>query len=344
MHDPHPVLLFNHARALEEAQRLPSALAAYRQLERHADIPRVVEAAAKRRQIVEETLRAQGSNPATITEADYRIPVDVQIQTGVEHATVYVDGRHIGSGARVHTRIPGGAHHVYIDAHGYYPFEKTVHISDSGETLHVTLEVRSSLSSYVAPPPGLLSIIGPTSGMTIYIDGVQHTRMTPAKELILPAGEYDVVVRHPLYDDFQARVLVRAGEEYPLIATNRYAGIEPIRRLSRRQPVGNGTIVAGSVLFGAAAFTGTMAAVQSRAYNGNPASDNRAALRTSARHYATSTDALLVSGAVILGAGLAMRLLPQKAKEEELHYHDRLLELSPGVSGAPLGLTLRVRH
>lgn len=343
-HDPHPILLFNRARALEEAKRLPSALMAYRELELHSDIPRVVEASSERRQVIEATLLEQGYNPLTVTDRNYLIPLPFLIHTGSSNAIVYVNGRASGRGAQVLIRQPAGEHQLFIEAEGYYPFQHTITISEEHREIYVELEARTSLAEYVAPSPGLLSIVGPTAGMAIYIDGMQHSRQTPAHELVLPAGEYDILVRHPFYDDFHARVAIQAGEEFRLIATNHPLTSASHRTLSKRQRAGNVLMITGGSILGVAAITGSIAAVQSRRYNRFREDPDRGSLRDRARSYATGTDALLVGGSLFLGAGLVMRLVPTKRTHEVIHYQERMLELSPGVDASPLGFTIRYRH
>lgn len=342
--DPHPVLMFNRARALEEAQRLPSALHSYRQLEQQVEVERVAEAASKRRQAIEATLRDQGYNPLTVTDATYRIPVNVQILTGVPEAIVYIDGRAAGKGASVLIRQSVGAHHIYVDAEGYYPFQDTIVIDEDASSFTIPLEERASLATYVAPPPGLLSIVGPASGMAVYIDGTQHSRLTPANEIRLPAGEYDVVVRHPMYTDFQARVRVEAGEEFRLTATNDYLGSDPVRVLSKRQRAGNSVMIVGGSLLAGALVTGGVAAAQAGRYNRETSSPDRESLRNQARAFAATSDVLLVTGALTAATGLTMRVVAPKARDHDFPYQERMLEIAPGSGSAPLGLSLRYRH
>lgn len=341
--DPHPVLRFNHARTLEELQRLPSALDVYRSLEGCA-FERVRHASEKRSIAIMQQLRAEGYDPDRVTEATYRIPVPTRVRSNASNARVFVNGRIVGSGADVGFRLPSGQHQLVVWAEGYYPFQQLVAIPDEGATIDARLEHRTSLSDYVAPPPGLLTVAGPANGMAIYIDGVLNDKLTPARELLLAEGHYDLLVRHPLYDDYATSVYVRAGVETRVTATNVYSSPERLRRLSGRQRAGNALITVGTLTLAAGAGVGVAALIAKNDYDNHPNDPNRGDARARAQGLSTSADIVLAAGAVTVGTGLVLRLVKPKTSDSNAHYDDRLLDLSLGTVGAPLGATVTFRR
>lgn len=341
--DPHPVLRFNHARTLEELQRLPSALAVYRSLE-GCEFERVRQASEKRSAAIMQQLRAEGYDPDRVTETTYRVPVPIRVRSNAAGARVFVNGRIVGSGADVGFRLPSGQHQLVVWAEGYYPFQQLVRIPDEGATIDADLERRTSLSDYVAPPPGLLTVAGPANGMAIYIDGVLNDKLTPARELLLAEGHYDILVRHPLYDDYATSVYVRAGVETRVSATNVYSSPERFRRLSGRQRAGNGVLTVGALTMAAGAGLGIAALVAKNDYNNHPNDPDRGDARLRAQRLSTSADIVLAAGAVTVGTGLALRLTKPKTSDSNAHYDERLLDLSLGTAGAPLGATLTFRR
>lgn len=316
-HDPHPVLRFNRARALEEAKRLPSALRSYRELEEAPDAEVVAAAASARRQAIEAALLDQGYNPLTVTDESYSVRYAISIHTGTPHATVYVNGRAAGRGAQVLVRQPSGQHDLYIEAPGALPYQATLQVDDRDLELHVQLEDAPNVGAEVAPPPGLLTVVGPTAGMQIVVDGELRQRRTPANGLLVPSGEHEVLVLHPLYEDFYARVVIQPGEELRLTATNAFVGLDEPTQLIPRQRAGNALIGIGATVLAFAIVSGSYALVDSRRYNEHADDPNRGEYRDRAERLSNAADGSGVLGLVIAGTGLTMRLVRPKAHERD---------------------------
>ena len=66
--------------------------------------------------------------------------------------------------------------------------------------------------STVTPPagPGLLQMVVKPWG-EVYLDG-RSVGTTPLDRLSLPSGTHTLTVRHPLYEPFEGRVTIRAGQ------------------------------------------------------------------------------------------------------------------------------------
>lgn len=341
--DPHPVLRFNHARALEELRRLPGALAIYRALS-SSDFERVRVAAIKRSDALARQLRDEGYDPRVVTDRTYRRPAPVRVVSNAPDAEVFLNGRVVGSGDDLEFRHPSGTYQLYVYADGYYPYRASINVPDGGASFTALLEPRTSLTDYVAPPPGLMTIAGPANGMAIYIDGVLNDKLTPAREILLPEGRYDLLIRHPLYDDYSTSVFVRAGVETRIDATNVYSSLEPQRRLTERQRVGNALIAVGSLTVVAGVGVGVGALIAKNDYDRNPNAPNRFEARDRARSLATGADVLFAVGGVTAGTGIALRVLRPKARGAPTEYDERLLDLSLGTSGTPIGATLTWRR
>lgn len=339
--DPHPVLRFNYARTLEELDKLPTALGIYLQLEREGRVPRVVRAAVARRELIEMRLMQEGYNPDTVTEETYRPRAPIVVRTGIPNARVFVDGRRVGEGEEVHFEWRAGGRQLFVWADGWYPYQGDVVFQQEGSAFDITLRERTSLTDYVPPPPGLLTIVGPVSGMAVYVDGVLQEKLTPARELLVHEGTYDIVVRHPLYDDWHARVAVIAGEETRIATENLFNGA-PAQTLIARQKAGNALMGIGAAAIAGGVVSGTLALRASNAYNDNPNDPNRYRDRDRARNLARVADASFIAGGALATTGLIMRLV--RPKESETVYEQELFDFRPGTEGTPFGATFTFRR
>lgn len=340
-YDPHPVLRFNYARTLEELDQLPGALGIYRQLVKDAGIQRVVRASGNRIEILEMRLLQEGYNPDTVTNEQYRPLATITVNSGIPNARVFVDGRRVGEGASVTFEWRAGARQLFVWADGWYPLQENVVFAQDGSEFNVSLRERTSLTDYVPPPPGLLTVVGPVSGMAVYVDGVLQEKLTPARELLLFEGTYDIVVRHPLYDDWHARVAVVAGEETRLSTENIFNGSNE-RRLAGRQRAGNAMMAVGGAGIAAGVTAGVLSLKAARDYRDNPNDPLRIEDRDRARSLARAADISYALGGAAFASGLIMRVLP--ARETGPNYEERLLDFSPGTVGSPVGATLTIRR
>lgn len=324
--DPHPILRFNRGRALEELERLPSALALYRGVVEDADSERVVGAARARATALVERLLNEGYDPNTVTDATYKPPVTITLELAVADAQLYLDGRSVELDSEGRLLVRAGAHQLFVSAEGYYPYRATIE-ADEGEIFAIELQERVALSSYVPPAPGRLSVFGPTAGMAIYLRGSRLDRLTPLSDYILAEGEYDITLRHPFYEDFTARVVIEAGQETVINANP--AEREDLRRSRNgRQRAGNALLVSSAALIGVGAGLGGSALRWSNVYNDEPLRVDRDEVFERAQRQGRSADAILISAAAVGLVGIILRAIPQPAPETSVEdYDDSLLRL-----------------
>lgn len=324
--DPHPILRFNRGRALEELERLPSALALYRGVVDDADSQRVVEAARARATALVERLLREGYDPNTVTDATYKPPVTITLELTVDHAQFYLDGRSVEPGSDGTLVLRSGQHQLFVTADGFYPYRTTID-ADEGAILDIELQERVALSSYVPPAPGRISVFGPTAGMAIYLRGSRLDRLTPLSGYVLAEGEYDITVRHPFYEDFTTRVVVEAGQETVVNVSPDER--EDLRRSRNgRQRAGNALLITSAALVGVGAGLGGSALRWSNIYNDEPLRADRDAIFDRARSQGRAADAVLISAAAVGLVGVILRAIPQPAPETSVEdYDDSLLRL-----------------
>ena len=113
--DPHPVIMFNLARAHQEMGDLPGALN-FLKIIRTIEAPaHVAEAAETKIAEVEGLLIDQGYDPATVTTATYVPRGGLTLTTQPEGAEVFIGGEYAGRTPLVRDLVDQGTHTIRIE-------------------------------------------------------------------------------------------------------------------------------------------------------------------------------------------------------------------------------------
>jgi hypothetical protein len=113
----------------------------------------------------------------------------LEVDAGVPNAVVAVDGHELGRAPRV-VELPGGPHQVRLEAPGYEPYERDVHVVP-GRTLH--------LSASLEREPPELRVDSDLPGASVFIDQRPVGR-TPLATRSVAAGTHRLNVTADGYE------------------------------------------------------------------------------------------------------------------------------------------------
>lgn len=332
--DPHPVIMFNLARAHQEMGDLPGALN-FLKIIRTLDAPaHVAEAAETKITEVEGLLIEQGYDPNTVTSQSYIPRGSLTLTTQPEGADVFIAGEYAGRTPFIEDLINEGRWSIRVELEGFHPVNQEIDITGGRMNLHTfTLTERTQIEEYVPPDPGYLTVRGPTSGLQVSIDG-EVAGFTPILAQGMPPGTYSVTVRGEGWHPYRTAVEVYSNQEAEVIAR-----MEPIDERVALNPnrgrsnAGTGLIIAGGTLLAGGAVFGILALNDSSAYNDDPSNPNRGTHRSAARRNAAIADASIGVGGVLFLTGAVMRWTNVGGSDV-----DRELMVTPGP-GLGLGLS-----
>lgn len=314
--DPHPVLLFNIARAHQEMADLPTALRMFREVRDRAEDENVIGAATERVANLEQMLTEQGYDPATVSATDYVPRGFVNITTEPPGATVLVDSTELGVTPLNRGQIDEGTHELRLLLDGYHPVTTSIDVRGGGETIRsFTMQERTSLEQYVPPEPGYLSVNAPQSNMEVFIDGQRYS-VTPLVQAPLAPGTYEVVVNAVGWISYSTVIEVRSGEQLTVNATMEpVGGFQPMREANRRRPLENGFLIGGGALVTTGTVFGVLALTSSSSYNDRIADPDRGRFRGQARTSALIADITISTGAALLVTGLVLKLTNRSPRD-----------------------------
>lgn len=307
--DPHPVLLFNIARAHQEMGDLPTALRLFQDVLAMEADENVVGATTDRIAVLEQMLTEQGYDPATVTATEYVPRGFVNITTEPSGATVFLDGTEIGVTPLNRGQIDEGSHELRLLLDGYHPVTTSVDVRGGGETIRsFTMQERTSLEQYVPPEPGYLSVNAPQSNMEVFIDGQRYS-VTPLVQAPLAPGTYEVVVNAVGWISYSTVVEVRSGEQITVNATMEpVGGFRPMRVSNGRRGLENGLLIGGGALVTTGTVFGVLALTSASSYNDRISDPDRGRFRDQARTSALIADITIGTGAALLVTGLILKL------------------------------------
>lgn len=314
--DPHPVLLFNIARAHQEMGDLPTALRMFREVQAMEADENVIGAATGRIATLEQMLTEQGYDPATVTAADYVPRGFINITTEPAGATVFVDGDELGVTPLSRGQIDEGSHELRLLLDGFHPVTTSVDVRGGGETIRsFTMQERTSLEQYVPPEPGYLSVNAPQSNMEVFIDGQRYS-VTPLVQAPLAPGTYEVVVNAVGWISYSTVIEVRSGEQLTVNATMEpVGGFRPMQVASGRRSLENGFLIGGGALVTTGTVFGVLALTSASTYNDRIADPERGRFRDQARTNALIADITIGTGAALLVTGLVLKLTNNSGEE-----------------------------
>jgi predicted negative regulator of RcsB-dependent stress response len=307
--DPHPVLLFNIARAHQEMADLPTALRMFREVRDMEADENVTSAANQRIATLEQMLTEQGYDPATVSATDYVPRGFVNITSEPPGATVLIDSAELGVTPLNRGQIDEGTHELRLLLDGYHPITTSIDVRGGGETIRsFTMQERTSLEQYVPPEPGYLSVNAPQSNMEVFVDGQRYS-VTPLVQAPLAPGTYEVVVNAVGWISYSTVIEVRSGEQLTVNATMEpVGGFQPMRVANGRRSLANGFLIGGGALVTTGTVFGVLALTNSSSYNDRISDPDRARFRDQARTSALIADITIGTGAALLVTGLILKL------------------------------------
>lgn len=337
--DPHPVLLFNLGRALQELGQLPAARDSFLDVIQIADDASVRGAAQQRLDEVRTALRQQGYDPDTVTPTSYVLRGNLLITSLPEGATVFLENERVGETPLQLQNIDVGTYAVRLTLDGHHPVNATLEFRGGQDTLrHFTLETRTTLDTYVPPQPGYLSVISANAGVTVSLDG-EPIGETPISNRGLAPGQYVVSLRSPDFAPFTTTVSILSGEETRIIATmQRVAGREELPGQTRRRVggilmgVGAAGILTGGVF-------GILALNSASEYRQGGIDPNRGTFRDQAQSRALLSDISMGVGAGLAIAGAIVYFTAPRETKNPFDFLDADgLVLAPTFSPFHVGL------
>lgn len=306
--DPHPVIMFNLARAHQEMGDLPGALN-FLNIIGTLDAPaHVAEAAQTKIAEVEALLIEQGYDPATVTSQNYVPRGSLTLTTQPEGADVFIAGEYAGRTPFVRDLIDEGTYAVRVELEGYHPINQDIDIAGGRMNLRAfTLTERTQIAEYVPPEPGFLTVRGPTAGLQVSIDG-EPAGVTPILAQGMSPGTYSITVRGEGWRTFRTAVEITSNEEAEVIARMEPLDERVVLNPNRgRMNAGTGLVIGGGALIATGAVFGILAMNESSAYNDDPANPDRGTHRSAARRNAAIADASIGVGGALFLTGAILR-------------------------------------
>jgi len=182
-----PAVLYNMGRALESLGRYAEALHVFRQFEREAP---------------QELLDRVSGLPTLLNELEGRV-TELTIETNVKGARVVLRNEVVGTTPILRQMVNEGPATVEVVLDGYYPLRRELDLEGGGkERLEFVLQSRDT--------SGVLVIKSSVAGASTSVD--DRPRGQTPSEIVLQAGEHEVLVSHDGYRDARTTVVLKPGE------------------------------------------------------------------------------------------------------------------------------------
>lgn len=148
----------------------------------------------------------------------------VKVVSRVPEATVYIDGKNVGSVPQEAT-LPPGEHYVTVEKKGYTKFEKKLRVQ-TGQTMTVSADLKAV---------GGINVVSNPAGAEILIDGISVGK-TPMKKEDIDVGDHILTVRAPNFYNFEKTITVKGGDTQVVQATLEHIDTGPTpAELAREQ-------------------------------------------------------------------------------------------------------------
>lgn len=330
--DPHPVIMFNLARAYQELGDLPAALLHFRSL-RTMDTPQnVLDAAATKIAAIEQALVAQGYDPLTVTSATYVPRGSLSITSQPEGAAVYLAGEYRGVTPFRAELMDEGTYALRVQLDGFHPVTQDIEVHGGRNNLRsFNLTPRTTLDEYVPPSPGYLTVRGPVSGLPVSVDGSPFG-YTPILAQGLSPGTYVVTISHPDFEPFSTTVDIASAQETEVTARMAPLHASVADPYRGRRNIGTALLATGGASLAVGATFGVIALNSASDYRDNPSDPDRGELRDSAKRNALVSDVAIGTGAALALTGALLRWFAPQSPDV-----DRDLLVRP-TNGPGLGL------
>lgn len=334
--DPHPVILFNLARAYQESGDYPAALLHFKTLRTLDAPPNVLAAAEAKIAEVEQILVEQGYDPATVTSATYIPRGELTITTQPEGAAVYVDGSYAGVTPYRRALVDEGTYALRIELDGFHPVTQDIDVHGGRANLRsFNLVPRTTLDEYVPPSPGYLTVRAPVSGLEVYVDG-EFIGYTPVLADPLAPGTYVVSIDSVDFAPYSSTIDVLTGQETEVVARMTPLSTDVVDPHRGRRNAGTALMATSGAVIAGGAVLGVLALNSASDYRDNPEDPNRGDYRDTARSNALIADIAIGTGAALFVTGAILRWVASPQDESV----DRDLLVRPsGGPGLGMGLS-----
>jgi len=140
--------------------------------------------------------------------------VEVKLARPVSDAELSIDGKRIGTLPLEAVEVKPGEHTVTVKRRGYAAFTKKVRVAN-GKLVDVTAKLEAVAA--------VVSVTGVVDGAEVLFDG-KLLGITPLRDLEVPPGTGELVVRKDGYKDESQTLTLTAGKDYPLTVDLTAAG------------------------------------------------------------------------------------------------------------------------
>lgn len=125
----------------------------------------------------------------------------IHIDSNLEGAQVYVDGKSVGETPYTSDVVAAGRHAIRVEKDGYQPFETDLRVRGGA---------RAELKATLQPLPGSLRIVSDVPGATVFLDR-NYIGTTPVDVKTIAPGDHDLTVSAEGYDMHAETVNVTSG-------------------------------------------------------------------------------------------------------------------------------------
>lgn len=335
--DPHPVIMFNIARAYEEAGDLLKALQHFRAAQGLNPSQAVAAEIKVKIQDLEGFLREQGVDILNIEAATWVPRGFVSVISDPPGAEIYIAGQLVGRAPLDKVTLTQGTYQVIAKRRGFVTQEREINVV-GGKTylLKPRLMPGSDEDPAQRVQSGALDISAPRRGLLVFVDG-EPIASTPVGRLELRPGTHSVSIEGDDFPTYEQTVEVKAGEVIRVVAPlpKKPELEKKDTSLLSHQEWSWVLLGSGAGSLGVGALLGTLALSDAGTYQDERSSPDRPDVRARARALGIGADVFYVLGLGLLTTGAFFYLMDDQTQEPSQYGDDLVLwpQLMDGGAG-----------
>lgn len=336
--DPHPVIMYNVARAHEETGELIKSLQYYRLLLGLKPSKRVRREANAKIEEIELFLRAQGVDVLNLETAEWLPTGKLTVITEPRKAEVIINGQSAGLSPILDHKLPQGDYNVAIEREGFAPELRNVTII-GGKNYTIAIELQVEALAENREPGGFLKITAPRRGLLLFVDGEPVGTM-PVGQIELSPGEHTISVEGDDFPTFKTTVNITSEKTTTIKATlPQPVVVKEDPPLISQTTWGFVVLGIGGVAVGTGGIFGLLAQGNADDYATRRADFGRSTYRDNAETNALAADIFYGVGLATSLVGLTL-ILTDSAEETDDAYQNELvqwpdLNLEPVILSGP---------